>query len=111
MIFHKSKMSKKEKGAYYIDVICYSHGIFRTNYYDLLKGHNCPKCAKENTRIKNENKLKDYLQNKYKENIQFPNDFYYHNSYTPVKIIYKNEIFLRTPHVLFKKVLLTKEEK
>ena len=86
-----SKVKKWKNGEETkIEVIC-QHGSYWTNYFDFIKGKaNCPKCSKERRRKHEEEKFKSKMISRYGDDIVFPKDFYYVNSFTKVRIIYKN---------------------
>lgn len=94
-----------------ITITCHVHGDFETNYFDFLKGHECPKCYEENNRLKNEKTFKENIQKLNNNKIIFPKDFKYINSYTNVKIIYDGEVIERDPHTLLKGKVLSKNDK
>ena len=110
--YNYSKVKKWENGEETkIEVIC-QHGSYWTNYFDFIRGKaNCPKCSKERRRKYEEEKFKSKMISKYGDNIAFPKDFYYVNSFTKVRIIYKNEEFFRDPKTFLKMPLLSKEER
>lgn len=95
--FSKTKWIDSEHD---IEVICKTHGAFLTRYNDFIRGIDCPKCAIEKRRLKEEQKLRSFLIDRYKDKIQFPEDFNYVNGYTPVKILYCGEEVFRTPSAL-----------
>ena len=107
-----SKVKKWKNGEETkIEVIC-QHGSYWTNYFDFIRGKaNCPKCSKEKRRKHEEEKFKKIMVEKYGDNIIFPKDFCYINSYTKIKLIYKNEEFFRDPKTFLKIPLLSKEER
>ena len=94
-----------------ITVICPKHGEWITRYHDLLKGHKCPKCVAEDKRFKEEEKLKSFLKEKYSDDISFPKDFNYVNSYIKVKVLYKGEEMTKSPKELKRVVLLSEQDK
>lgn len=94
-----------------ITVICPKHGEWITRYHDLLKGHKCPKCVAEDKRFKEEEKLKSFLKEKYGDDISFPKDFNYVNSYIKVKVLYKGEEMTKSPKELKRVVLLSEQDK
>ncbi len=46
---------------------------------------------------------------RYGDDIVFPKDFYYVNSFTKVRIIYKNREIVRDPHTFLKTTLFSKK--
>ena len=95
-----------------IELVCKKHGSYWTRYNDFIKKKaKCPACSRENRRKLEERKFKDEMIKKYGNNIVFPKDFNYVNSYTKVKLIYKNEEFYRKPSVFLKSQLFSTEEK
>ena len=94
-----------------ITVICPKHGEWITRYHDLLKGHKCPKCVAEDKRFKEEEKLKSFLKEKYSDDISFPKDFNYINSYIKVKVLYKGKEITKSPKELKRVVLLSEQDK
>ena len=98
-----SKVKKWKNGEETkIEVIC-QHGSYWTNYFDFIRGKaNCPKCSKERRRKHEEEKFKSKMISRYGDDIVFPKDFYYVNSFTKVRIIYKNREIVRDPHTFLK---------
>lgn len=94
-----------------ITIICPKHGAFETNYYDFLRGHECPKCSLEKARDREERKWKDSMEKLNNNEVVFPEGFKYINSYTKVKVIYKGKEYERDPHTFLKKKLLTEKDK
>lgn len=95
-----------------IELICKDHGSYWVRYNDFIKSKAiCPSCSKEKRRKLEEEKFKKAMLEKYGDDIIFSKDFNYINSYTKVKLIYKNEEFFRDPKSFLKSTLLTKKEK
>lgn len=105
-----SKVKKWKNGEETkIEVIC-QHGSYWTNYFDFIRGKaNCPKCSKEKRRKHEEEKFKSKMISRYGDDIVFPKDFYYVNSFTKVRIIYKNKEIVRDPHTFLKTTLFSKK--
>jgi rubredoxin len=48
-----------------IEVVCPSHGVFKTRWNDLSQGHGCRKCSDKNSAIKNNQSFLEFMENNY----------------------------------------------